>query len=126
MNGEMGSRVIREISMARMSEVEKEEMKKELSKIDERNLAESEKQELKKKIEDKKVMSLSGIRKLRLEMKIVMWKFYSQHKSSLPDDIREYREEIIVELMKGQQVEEVFDSYGGVPAPSAQMDDIAA
>jgi len=91
-------------------------MKIEFLKIDEKVLSDSKKEELKKKLEDKKIMKTTEIRKLRSEVKKVMWKYYSENKSSLPDYISEFREEIIVELMKGQSVEVVFDSYGNAVA----------
>jgi len=116
MNGEMGSRVIKEISKVRME--------KELKNIEEVNLPESDKKELRKKVKDK--LSKTEISKLRMEVKIVMWKFYSENKSLLSEYVRDFREEIIVELMKGESVEDVFDSYGGVTAPSSQLSGVAA
>ena len=101
MNGEMGSRVIKEISIVRME--------KGLKNIEKKNLQESEKQELRKKVKDK--LSQSDIRKLREEVKQVMWKYYSENKHLLADYVGEFREDIIVELMKGESVEDVFDSY---------------
>lgn len=113
MNGNMGSRVIKEISDARLSESEKEKMEKELKNIDGENLPESEKEELRRKVKGKNLISKVVVDKLRVEVKKVMWKYYSENKHLLPDYVGEFREEIIVELMKGESVEDVFDSYGG-------------
>ena len=52
----------------------------------------------------------NGVTNLRSEVKEVMWKYYSVNKLNLPDYIGELREEIIIELMKGEDVEQVFDS----------------
>ena len=50
------------------------------------------------------------IRQLRNEAKQTMWEYYSTHKSALPERIREFREDITIELMKGTPVEDVFNS----------------
>ena len=61
-----------------------------------------------------KMMTRVEVEKLRNEVKEVMWKYYSDNKLSFHVSIRDSREEIIVELMKGVDVEEVFDFFGGV------------
>jgi hypothetical protein len=50
------------------------------------------------------------LEQLRAESKRVMWEYYSAHKTTLPKYIKEYREDIIIGLMKGLSVEEVFNS----------------
>lgn len=50
------------------------------------------------------------IAKLRNESKREMWEYYLANKAVLPEYIREFREEIIVELMKGRSAEEAFGS----------------
>ena len=60
-----------------------------------------------------KKLSDTGVSKLRSEVKEAMWKYYSVNKLNLPDYIGEFREDIIIELMKGKDVEEVFDSVIG-------------
>jgi hypothetical protein len=57
-----------------------------------------------------KKLSANGVSKLRSEVKEVMWKYYSVNKLNLPDYIGEFREKIIIELMKGEDVEDVFNS----------------
>ncbi|MFC1560313.1 hypothetical protein ACFL3W_00040 [Pseudomonadota bacterium] len=113
MNGIMTSQIVKEISESRMSKEEKEERRVKLEKVSEADLQESDKEEMRKKILAKYVMSNVQIGKLRTEVKIVMWKYYSENKSIFPDYIGDFREEIIVELMKGKSVETVFDSYRG-------------
>lgn len=113
MNGLMTSQIVKEISESRMSDKEKEERRVKLEKVFEMDLKDSEKEEVRKKILNKYVMSNVQIGKLRVEVKIVMWKYYSENKPLLPKYIGDFREEIIVELMKGESVEDVFDSYGG-------------
>lgn len=56
----------------------------------------------------KKRISRNDIIRLRDEAKRIMWKHYSFNKASYPDFIRNYREQIIVALMKGGEVESVF------------------
>ena len=113
MNGIMTSQIIKEISESRMSEYQKEERRVKLEKVSETDLQDIEKEEMRKKIFSKYVMSNVQIGKLRMEVKNVMWKYYSENKSIFPDYIGDFREEIIVELMKGESVEDVFDSYRG-------------
>jgi hypothetical protein len=113
MYGIMTSQIVKEISESRMSKDEKEERKVKLEKVSETDLQDIEKEEMRKKIFDKYVMSNVQIGKLRVEVKVVMWKYYSENKPLFPDYIGEFREEIIVELMKGESVEDVFDSYRG-------------
>ena len=113
MNGIMTSKIVKEISESRMSEEKKEERRVKLAKVSEADLKECEKEEMGEKILNKYVMSSVQIGKLRAEVKIVMWKYYSENRPLFPDYIGEFREEIIVELMKGESVEDVFDSYRG-------------
>ncbi len=61
-----------------------------------------------------KMMTRVEVEKLRNEAKEIMWKYYSDNKLSFHESIRDSREEIIVELMKGVNVEEVFDFFGGI------------
>lgn len=61
-----------------------------------------------------KLMRDKEIRHLRGEMKQVMWAHYKTHKLSFHESVRGYREEILVELMKGREVREVFDQFGGM------------
>ena len=42
-----------------------------------------------------------------------MWIYFNRNSDCLSEDIGDFREEIIVELMKGGDVEEVFELYGG-------------
>jgi len=58
-----------------------------------------------------KRMTTTEVKKLREEAKETMWAFYSVNKSNYHESIGDFREEIIVELMKGIAVEEVFESY---------------
>jgi hypothetical protein len=57
------------------------------------------------------IKRMTGLKleQLRTESKRMMWEYYSTHKSTLPVYIREYREDIIIELMKGASVEDVFN-----------------
>ena len=111
MYGVMTSQIVKEISESRMSKKEKEERKVKLDKISKSDFEDSEKEEMRKKILAKYVMSNVQIVKLRSDAKIAMWQYYSENKPLFPDYISEFREYIIVELMKGQSVENVFDSY---------------
>lgn len=60
-----------------------------------------------------KLMRDSEIYKLREEVKRIMWDHYSRNRSLYLDYISNYREEIIVELMKGKQLEEVMAHFAG-------------
>ena len=113
MNGEMGIKIVKEISEARMSDKEKEERRVKIEKVSKEKLKESEKEEKRERILNRYVMSDIQVGKLRMEVKKVMWKYYSENKSLFPEYVREFREEIIVELMMGESVEDVFDSFGG-------------
>jgi len=73
-----------------------------------------------------KKMTDSEVGKLRMSVKIIMWKYYSENKSLLPEHVRDFREEIIIELMKGESVEDVFGSYGGVIDPPTQLSGVGA
>ena len=46
--------------------------------------------------------------RLREEAKLVMWNYYKENKDRLPKWIRECREEILTELLNGEDVEVVF------------------
>ena len=61
-----------------------------------------------------KMMTRVEVEKLRNEVKEVMWKYYSMNKPYLSEHVREFREEIIIELMKGVGVTEVFDLFGSM------------
>ncbi len=61
-----------------------------------------------------KMMTRVEVEKLRNQVKEVMWKYYSDNKLSFHESIRDSREEIIVELMKGNDIREVFEIFGGV------------
>ena len=128
MNGNMLSRVINEIVIIKELEIlnsseikEKENKKivKECNGFDLEMMNGSEMGKLRVKIEgvlrDEKLRVVTDIeiRKLREEVKEVMWSFYCENKFSLSEDIGDYREEIIVELMKGKDVKDVFEFYGG-------------
>jgi len=126
MYGIMTSQIVKEISESRMSEAEKAERHVKLEQVSEADLPDSEKQAMKQKILNKYVMTNVEIVKLRSDAKIAMWQYYSENKSLFPDYISEFREDIIVELMKGLSVETVFDSYRGVVAPATQLSDAAA
>ena len=56
----------------------------------------------------------SKLGELREEVKEVMWEYFCENRKSLSEDIGEFREDIIVDLMKGCDVKEVFELYGGV------------
>jgi hypothetical protein len=73
-----------------------------------------------------KKMTAAEVLKLRTSVKKTMWKYYSENKSLIPEHVREFREDIIVELMKGESVEDVFASYGGVANPPDQLTGVAA
>ena len=73
-----------------------------------------------------KKMTATEVIKLRMSAKSTMWKYYSENKSLIPEHVREFREDIIVELMKGEPVENVFGSYGGVASPPAKLAGVAA
>jgi len=73
-----------------------------------------------------KKMTDIEVAKLRMSVKIIMWKYYSENKSQLSEYVREFREDIIVQLMKGESVEDVFDSFGGVIDPATQLSGVAA
>ena len=55
----------------------------------------------------------SKLRELREEVKEVMWGYFCENRMNLSEDIGEYREDIIIDLMKGCDVKEVFELYGG-------------
>jgi len=111
MYGMMTSQIIKQISESRMSKEQKEERSLKLEKVSKSDLQECEKEQLSRKIVAKYVLSNAKIEKLRSDVKTVMWKYYSENKPLFPDYIGEFREDIIVELMKGESVEDVFDSY---------------
>ena len=46
----------------------------------------------------------------RTEAKKLMWEYYSENRSCLPNWIRECREEILSELMNGTNVGQTFES----------------
>ena len=127
MNGDMGSRVIDEIAIIKEleilkgSEIRKENNKKivkECSGYDLKVMSGSEIGELRVKIEgvlrDEKLGVIRNveIRKLREEVKGVMWRYYCENKFELNEGIGDFREEIIVELMKGGDVKKVFEFFG--------------
>ena len=47
--------------------------------------------------------------RLRYEAKRAMWLYYKEHKSWMPEWIREFREEIINEIQSGREPEDVFN-----------------
>jgi hypothetical protein len=51
---------------------------------------------------------------LREEVKEIMWVYFKKNRLKLSEDIGEFREAIIVDLMKGCDVKEVFELYGVV------------
>ena len=51
---------------------------------------------------------------LREEVKEIMWGYFCKNRMNLSADIGDFREDIIVDLMKGCDVKEVFELYGGV------------
>ena len=54
------------------------------------------------------------LRELREEVKEIMWVYFCENRMNLSVDIGDFREDIIVDLMKGFDVKEVFELYGGV------------
>ena len=76
--------------------------------------------ELRKEIEvvmrDEKlsVVKNSVLGKWREEVKEIMWGYFCENRMNLSGYIGEFREDIIVDLMKGCDVKEVFELYGGV------------
>ena len=50
----------------------------------------------------------------RAEAKKLMWEYYSENKANLPEWIREIREEILSDLILGQNCGDVFRKYGSV------------
>jgi hypothetical protein len=60
------------------------------------------------------VISRSKLKTLREEVKVIMWCYFKKNKLNLNQDICDFREEIIVDLMKGGDVKDVFELYGGV------------
>ncbi len=58
-------------------------------------------------------LTIANAEILKMDAMKVMWKYYSEHKKVLPKNIREFRGEIIVRLMKGEDVVEVFSSILG-------------
>jgi len=73
-----------------------------------------------------KKLSDNGISKLRKEVKEVMWKYYPVNNLNLPDYIGEFREEIIIELMKGNTVERITRSvFKDCPVDKEMVDYIA-
>ena len=59
------------------------------------------------------VILRSKLRELREEVKEIMWEYFCENRMNLSEDIGEFREDIIVDLMKGCDVKEVFELYGG-------------
>jgi hypothetical protein len=59
------------------------------------------------------MITRTKLKDLREEVKGVMWSYFNRNRDCLSEDIGDFREEIIVELMKGGDVEEVFELYGG-------------
>lgn len=49
----------------------------------------------------------------------VMWIYYRDHKAQLAPDIKEYRDFILAELIKGTSVERVFARFTRLPEPPA-------
>jgi hypothetical protein len=56
----------------------------------------------------------SKLGSLREEVKEIMWSYFNKNRLNLSVDIGDFREDIIVDLMKGCDVKEVFELYGGV------------
>lgn len=56
----------------------------------------------------------SKLVELREEVKEIMWGYFNKNRLNLSEDIGDFREDIIVDLMKGCDVKEVFELYGGV------------
>jgi len=127
MNLNMTSKVINEIVIIEELKVlrgsELKEKNKELvekwSVCDLEMMNGSETGELRKKIEgvmrDEKltVIRNSVLGKWREEVKEIMWNYYKKNRLILSADIGDFREQIIVDLMKGCDVKEVFELYGG-------------
>jgi len=61
-----------------------------------------------------RVIKNSEIREWREEVKEIMWGYFNKNRMNLSEDIGDFREDIIVDLMKGCDVKEVFELYGGV------------
>jgi hypothetical protein len=61
-----------------------------------------------------RVIKNSEIREWREEVKKIMWEYFNKNRLNLSEDIGDFREDIIVDLMKGCDVKEVFELYGGV------------
>ena len=55
----------------------------------------------------------SKLRNLREEVKEIMWSYFNENRLNLSVDVGDFREDIIVDLMKGCDVKEVFELYGG-------------
>jgi hypothetical protein len=49
----------------------------------------------------------------------VMWVYYRDHKAQLAPDIKEYRDFILTELVKGTPAEQVFARFTRLPEPPA-------
>jgi len=128
MKGKMLSKVINEIVIIKELEIlnsneikekENEERVIECNGCDLKLMNGSEIEKLRMKIErvlrDEKLRVFKNIEvgKLREEVKEIMWGYFCENRFSLSEDIGDYREEIIVELMKGGGVKEVFEVYGG-------------
>ena len=47
-----------------------------------------------------------------------MWVYYKQHKAELMTDIKEYRDYILAELVKGVSAEKVFLQFVRAPEPA--------
>jgi hypothetical protein len=60
------------------------------------------------------VILRSKLGNLREEVKEIMWSYFKKNRLNLSVDISDFREDIIVDLMKGCDVKEVFELYGGV------------
>jgi hypothetical protein len=60
------------------------------------------------------VVKNSVLGEWREEAKGIMWGYFNKNRLNLSEDIGEFREDIIVDLMKGCDVKEVFELYGGV------------
>ena len=128
MNGYMSNKVINEIviieELKSLSGSELKEKNKELvdkwSTCDLDVMNRSEIGKLRMKIEvvlrDEKlrVIRNSELGKWREEVKKIMWEYFCENRMNLSEDIGDFREEIIVDLMKGCDVREVFEVYGGL------------
>ena len=127
MNGYMSSRVINEIVITKElkilngSEIKEKNKKfvKEWNGCDLKVMSGSEIGKLRIKIEvvlrdeNLRVVKNSEIRKLREEVKEIMWGYFCENRFYLSEYVGDFREEIIVELMKGRDVNEVFELFGG-------------